>query len=94
MTLESNSLFDFNDGDFPLIASITPTLVDGSERVIAEKSDSWSLYLGSDNKLTLRVFDSFGNATTFSSTTTIETHKSYDIAFRSSGYPKRSFLDL
>lgn len=94
VTLAPNSMFDFNEGDFTFIASITPTLVDGTDRVIAEKSDSWSLFLGSGNKLTLRVFDSFGNTTTFSGTTAIEADKTYNIAFRSNGFPNRSFLDM
>ena len=68
--------------------------MDGTPRVIAEKGGSWSLFLGSDDKLQLRLIHSDVFQSILSSATVIEAGQEYNIAFTSSGYPGASFLRL
>ncbi len=84
-SVRRDTRFDFNDGDFSFIATVTPAAVK-QRSMIAEKPGSWRLLVDS-GQLKLEMFSNDSvEASTAELTAAIEADKSYHVAFTVFGF--------
>ncbi|MDO8538276.1 MAG: sulfatase-like hydrolase/transferase [archaeon] len=80
--LKNNDRFDIDDGDFSFQTKVTINNTNNIKQMIAEKNNSWSLFIDANKFVNLKVYDTnMMDSATLKSTSALNPNTEYDIAF-------------